>query len=583
MKKLTLPLAVLSATLATSLLQAQTFQVNTTADTVDANPGDGVCADANGECSLRAAIQEANALTSSNQIRIRLQPGACYMLTLAGAGEDGAMTGDLDVAVDILLDGRGAKLDANGLDRALDVLAGGALRVSRLHVTKGSVVAESGGAIRSAGSLKIVRSQVTMSSATGAGASGGAIFNAGGLLQVRNCEMSGNHADRAGGAIEANAGDTSLRRSEFVDNDTGATPGNGGGLHLTGAGNVDVVDCTFEGNLAAREGGALWNSGSGTMTVNRCDIFANEATGIAAHDGGGGLFNDGGSMWVVSCNIWGNLATSGSGSGGGLFNNAGMMHIDASTISNNISNRAGGGVEVVGGLTMLAATTMHANATGSSPGNGGALHISGPGVVEVSRCRVIANTAIAEGGGLWCSAVGTLTVHGSLIVDNIASGDAADQGGGGLFNDGGTLDVSLCLIDGNVADGASGSGGGILNNAGELAVNHAWLRNNWSNRAGGGIEANVGMTTVSRTYFLGNLTGNTPGNGGGLHLTGAGNVDVHRSIFLFNSADNEGGGLWNSSTGTMTATFTILFLNSSPIGPNAFNDGGTFLLNGNSI
>ena len=35
--------------------------VNTFADAVDANVGDGICASANGNCSLRAAIQEANA------------------------------------------------------------------------------------------------------------------------------------------------------------------------------------------------------------------------------------------------------------------------------------------------------------------------------------------------------------------------------------------------------------------------------------------------------------------------------------------------------------------------------------------
>lgn len=42
------------------------FVVNIgTTDLVDANPGNGVCADANGQCSLRAAIMEANALANS--------------------------------------------------------------------------------------------------------------------------------------------------------------------------------------------------------------------------------------------------------------------------------------------------------------------------------------------------------------------------------------------------------------------------------------------------------------------------------------------------------------------------------------
>ena len=41
---------------------AVTFTVNTTTDTHDATPGDGICADSLGHCSLRAAIEEADAL-----------------------------------------------------------------------------------------------------------------------------------------------------------------------------------------------------------------------------------------------------------------------------------------------------------------------------------------------------------------------------------------------------------------------------------------------------------------------------------------------------------------------------------------
>ena len=42
---------------------AENFIVNSTADMVDANPGDGLCeTDITGDCTLRAAIQEANAL-----------------------------------------------------------------------------------------------------------------------------------------------------------------------------------------------------------------------------------------------------------------------------------------------------------------------------------------------------------------------------------------------------------------------------------------------------------------------------------------------------------------------------------------
>src|SRR5438093_4430358 len=71
---------------------AATFVVNTTADTADAVPGDGICADSGGACSLRAAIQEANALAGPDAIVLS---AATYVLSGA-AGDDSALSGDLD-------------------------------------------------------------------------------------------------------------------------------------------------------------------------------------------------------------------------------------------------------------------------------------------------------------------------------------------------------------------------------------------------------------------------------------------------------------------------------------------------------
>src|SRR5437763_1262600 len=45
-----------------------TFIINSTGDAPDANPGDGVCATAAGDCTLRAAIMEANATTDTEPV-----------------------------------------------------------------------------------------------------------------------------------------------------------------------------------------------------------------------------------------------------------------------------------------------------------------------------------------------------------------------------------------------------------------------------------------------------------------------------------------------------------------------------------
>ncbi len=44
------------------------FTVNSTADAFDTNPGDGICADSENRCTLRAAVDEANSNTSNRPV-----------------------------------------------------------------------------------------------------------------------------------------------------------------------------------------------------------------------------------------------------------------------------------------------------------------------------------------------------------------------------------------------------------------------------------------------------------------------------------------------------------------------------------
>ena len=555
---------------------ADVFRVTTTSDTPDANPGDGICADANGDCSLRAAIQESNALGGWHTIILRA--GNTDAPSISGSGEDAAATGDLDVTSDIALRGI-VTYDARGLDRMFDVHAGGRLVVNDATITGGAVMAESGGGARNAGTLIINRTTIDDCTATGMGASGGALFNDGGDLAVFRSTLSGGMAERAGGAIEANGGTTRVFSSEITGNTCGPNPGNGGGFHLTGAGDVTMVDSTFADNVADSEGGGVWNSGSGTMYLDGCNLENNAANGTGADNGGGGLFNDGGFMFVSFCDLTNNTADQGSGSGGGLLNDGGVAYVEFCEIDGNRSSRAGGGVEAAGGVTEISLSWLRNNDAGASPGNGGGLHISGDGIVIGTRINVANNTAV-EGGGLWNSGAGELELRRSIVNSNTATGDAADQGGGGLYNDGGIMRILRSTVSSNTASGASGSGGGALNNGGDLAITATRMEDNVSSRAGGAIEANVGTTRLLAVQMIDNSTGASPGNGGGLHLTGAGDVEIEFGVITNNAAAAEGGGLWNSATGTMTVTNSQIAMNSAPIGPNNFNDGGTFTVNG---
>jgi CSLREA domain-containing protein len=51
-------------------VSAATITVDSTADAIDANLGDGICATSTGACTLRAALQEANARTGPDIISV---------------------------------------------------------------------------------------------------------------------------------------------------------------------------------------------------------------------------------------------------------------------------------------------------------------------------------------------------------------------------------------------------------------------------------------------------------------------------------------------------------------------------------
>ena len=104
----TLPwlVATVAVVLATPAPAAQ-FTVDSLADTLDIAVGNGSCVDADGACSLRAAIQEANALAGADSIL--LGPGV-HVLQRSGTLENLAASGDLTAVVRERQVARGAKL-----------------------------------------------------------------------------------------------------------------------------------------------------------------------------------------------------------------------------------------------------------------------------------------------------------------------------------------------------------------------------------------------------------------------------------------------------------------------------------------
>ncbi len=504
------------------------------------------------------------------------------------------------------------------------------------NTATGATGTQGGGGIFNNGANLTIEggAQITNNVANGTAGSGGGIFNAlGGVLTVDSSTISGNQAERAGGGIEdASGASVSLDNVNLDNNLANGTnaPGNGGGLHVTGAATVDIVGGTVNGNSAAREGGGLWN-GAGIMTIDDVTIDGNTASGDATDEGGGGIFNNGGTLTIgatSAVDITNNVADGTSGNGGGIMSVGGSVSVTGGTIQTNQATRAGGGIENNGGSIALNRVNINGNTAGI---NGGGLHISGAGDVIVNNGNFTGNVAVNEGGGLWNSAAGTIDINGTRIdgnnadfgggvfndgtagdisIDgasitgnsaningggvnseggtvtifnltnisgNSASGDAADQGGGGIFSSGGTVDIDNVTINANSADGAAGSGGGILNLGGSITIDNALIDANVASRAGGGIEDRDGtLVEITDSRIRNNNAGSSPGNGGGIHITGTGTVNIDGSTIDGNTAV-EGGGLWNSGSGTYTITNTTISGNSASgsDGGGIFNtDGG---------
>jgi hypothetical protein len=207
------------------------------------------------DCSLREAVLDANSTVGNDVINL---PGGHFRLSIAGANEDAGATGDLDVLDEVNITGMGARLttvDAQGIDRIFDVGVGAHLVLSDVAVTGGQSTG-SGGGIRNASGLTLIRDSIT-----------------------------GNRAQGNGGGIESSS-TLSLISSTVSGNQA---MGNGGGVR--GGANVDIESSTIGANVAgglggAGEGGGIDAAGAAYFSIASSTITDNQAFNAAVLGGG---------------------------------------------------------------------------------------------------------------------------------------------------------------------------------------------------------------------------------------------------------------------------------------------------------
>ena len=469
------------------IVPVTTLVVNTTADSHNVAPG--TCADSGGNCSLRAAIEDANGTGAATQITL---PAGHYVLTL----------GELLVTdtAGIVLNGADqstTSVDAAGASRVIEVADGSALNGGGFTLTGGS--APSGGGCAGGGGLlvdgsgtasgSVALASVTISNSTTACANGGGVEAVSpAVFWLTNSSVTGNSASStttgaSGGGLEL-GGSANLTNDTVVGNavtDTGAFSPSGGGLAANG---TDVLNgdtfisntVTVPNNEGGSGGGIVANANFvaiGITIANNVIAPAGGATATSA--GGGGFEGDGDFFRMVNSTISGNQAvssTTGTATGGGLQASFATLTDDAVTgnsVSGNPANDSGGGLRTAS--------------------------------VTATRVSISGNTSDGVGGGVFQGG-------DANFIETTISGNTANRGAGYYEGSRGTLTNST--VAGNTAVGAGNAGGGIYVASNENTnLRFTTVANNGSD-TGAGIfvdpAAAPGNVSLGSSIVSGNLT-----------------------------------------------------------------------------
>jgi CSLREA domain-containing protein len=351
----------------------------------DAFPGDGLC-------SLREAIIAANtdtavdACPAGSGTDTIIMPAGGYILTVAGINEYAALTGDLNITEDLIIVGAGSAstwISANLIDRVFHVIGTATVEISGVAITLGE--ANRGGGILNYGTLTLIDVSFTENNA----------FGGVGIGNTR-----------------------------------------GGGLYNSGT--ATLTNTAFDGNTATDGGGGFYNSNIATVTSS---TFTDNSAAL-----GGGIYNSGGgTMTVTNSTITGNTV---SNDGGGIVNEHTLTLVD-STISDNIASVAGGGIFNVSFASVSTLTVTNSTMSGNvTSGDGGGIYNSE--AATFTNSTISGNSADSDGGGIFNSS--TVNLHNVTITNNIADTEADEQGeGGGVFvTAAGTLTLGNTIIAGNL-------------------------------------------------------------------------------------------------------------------------------------
>ncbi|HRX82201.1 MAG TPA: hypothetical protein P5307_24210, partial [Pirellulaceae bacterium] len=397
------------------------FTVDTLTDSIDADLADFMCRDAAGNCSLRAAIQQANVMEGEQTVVF--EEAGVYMLTITNEGENiDSAKGDLDIQDDLTIIGHGADqttINAAKTDRAFEI---GTVRVniSRVTITGGD---------------------------PGPGRDGGGIYNNGNLL-LHQSTVVGNSAERGGGIYSDWRGEVPgiLTLLETHVDENVATETRGGGVYARDL-RVIIQNSSFAGNSSKHAGGAI-NIFDGELFVTGTTFSQNRTdSGVPSiRSQGGAIYSDSPRSEITTSSFTGNSATS----GGAIFTNGTLRVLESRFNSNSAPDFAG---------------AIYANRDVE--------------LLEIQQSEFLGNTSRGDGGAIR-SYADEVTIRDSLFSDN----ESENAGGAIQFNDAVGVKIANSMFERNKAVNNSGGAISAERSLEMVDIVHSSFRENTASSAG---------------------------------------------------------------------------------------------------
>ncbi|MCK6531227.1 hypothetical protein L6R50_27915 [Myxococcota bacterium] len=409
--------AAVAASLLPGAAYAVTFEVTSDGDAPDVLPGDGYCRDEGGACTLRAAVEEANASPGPDLVSLEWRT-----VTTDGGF---TLTESVEVAWGTVI-ANPSDERVFTVDQDPSLPEGEEFTFTSLEVF-GQYGMPSGGGFRVAGdsgeALTLVECWIDNFAVAGDGAG---LWSSGErTLTLEDVTFNHSQADGDGGAIYLEEGDLTVTGGEFQM----GVASRGGAIAIAG-GIVELTDTLFQGNEAWEGGGAL-------AIVEADDVAAVTLSGVRGTINGtlgwGGFFDDGGA--------------AGAGH---------ITRVDRSVLDNNTAFEGGGALSLRSprGVLLMSSSTLGRN----DAARGGAVHVSDTSWLALESTTVAFNTATGDvrSGGLAVEGAATVSMRGVLLALN-GTGSYTSDCSGRVLSGGGNVVTRTGGAAGSSCQGFGGS------------------------------------------------------------------------------------------------------------------------------